>query len=58
MENKRGGARNGAGRKRLYTGGRQQLTISLSKEQKDAIKTAAENQNISVAAYILQKCGL
>ena len=57
MESKRGGVREGAGRKKLYDGGRQQLTISLSLAQKEAIKKAAESQGVSVAQYILDKCG-
>ena len=48
----------GGGRKMLYEGGRQQLAISCSKAQKDAIQKAASDAGLTVAAYVLEKCGV
>lgn len=57
-ENGWGGKREGSGRKMLYAGGRRQLAISLSQAQKDAIVQAAEKAGMTVAAYVLEKCGV
>lgn len=53
-----GGARPGGGRKMLYTGGRQQLAISCSKAQKEAVQNAAKKRGITVAEYVLEKLGV
>lgn len=53
-----GGKRPNAGRKKKYNGGRQQLAISCSLAQKEAIQIAAKNSGLSTAEYILQKCGV
>lgn len=53
-----GGARAGAGRKKLSEGGRQQLAISCSKSQKEAISKAAAESGMTMAAYVLSKCGV
>lgn len=57
-ENQHGGKRENAGRKKKYDGGRQQLAISCSIAQKEAIQTAAKNNGLTTAEYILQKCGV
>lgn len=54
----RGGKRAGAGRKPKYEGGRQQLAISCSIEQKEAIQKAAGLEGVSVAEYVLKKLGV
>jgi hypothetical protein len=53
-----GGARQGGGRKMLYTGGRQQLAISCSSAQKEAVKRAAEENGQTVAEYVMQRLGV
>lgn len=55
---RRGGKRAGAGRKEKYPGGRQQLAISCSAAQKEAIQGAAEKEGLTAAEYILKKCGV
>lgn len=54
----RGGARAGAGRRTLYPGGRRQLAISCGAEQKEAIQRAAEASGMTVAQYVLMRCGV
>lgn len=59
MENEKkhhGGSRAGAGRKCTYTGGRQQLAISCSAAQKDAINKAAAAAGMTTAQYVLKMC--
>ncbi|MBQ3648739.1 MAG: hypothetical protein II957_00895 [Treponema sp.] len=53
-----GGLRKGSGRKPLCEGGRQQLAISCSKTQKEAIQKAASDAGMTTAAYVLEKCGV
>ena len=48
----------GGGRKMLYEGGRQQLAISCSKAQKEAIQKAASDAGMTTTAYILEKLGV
>lgn len=58
QKSNRGGSRTGAGRKTLYEGGRRQLAISCSAAQKEKIALAAKEAGITVAQYVLQKCGV
>ena len=53
-----GGKRENAGRKEKYQGGRQQLAISCSIAQKQAIQEAAKALGITTAEYVLSKCGV
>ncbi|MCR5124446.1 MAG: hypothetical protein K6B43_04530 [Treponema sp.] len=48
----------GGGRKMIYEGGRQQLAISCSKAQKEAIQKAAADAGKTTAAYVLEKLGV
>lgn len=54
-----GGARANAGRKALAKNERrQQLAISCTFAQKEAIVAAAEKEGITTAAYVLRACGV
>jgi hypothetical protein len=54
----RGGKRENAGRKEKYEGGRQQLAISCSMAQKNAIQAAAKEVGLTTAQYVLKMCGV
>lgn len=53
-----GGSRKNSGRKQLYKGGRKQLAISCSAEQKQAIQEAAKAAGLTTAQYVLKMCGV
>lgn len=53
MAEKRGGAREGAGRKKLSESGRKQIQLSLQQNEIDLIKKLASDNGIAVSRFIV-----